>query len=312
MPILSPAAALLLLLHSSAPVLAPPATPPWDMSGAPRFTVTPDMAGEAREVSISPKRALAFLFDTPVQDGGVVVEGREWFRQVSLSKDGLMLNLLLRDELKKGQRLTLTVRFADGAAPASLDFTLVVAPRAEPQVEVYREVRPCDSYRQQAEEAEASARQCLSLLARERAEREAPRGLTGLLALKQMNHEGIRSKSITEDITLRPGAAFTVDSAVSYRATGGERDAEVTRLAVALMLWNRGGQPWTPTHAQLVGEGVRWEVEVWPPRPMVPGVLGRVLLEVERPERAASGPYVLELWEAGTTRTVTLSGVTFP
>ncbi|MCY1074637.1 DUF2381 family protein [Archangium lansingense] len=310
MPTWFPTAALLLLLQSSA--LGQPVTTPWDMSGAPRFTVTADTAGEAREVPISPNRTLSFVFDTPVQGEGAVVEERERFRQVELSKDGLMLMLLPSDELKPGKRLRLTVRFADGATPKSLDFTLVVSARAEPQVEVYRELRPCDSYRQQAEEAEARARQYQTQLARERAERDAPRGVIGLLALNQMNEKGIRSKRITKDVTLRPGEAFTVKEAVSYLATSGEKDDSVTRLAVELKLLNRGTQPWTPTHAQLVGEGGRWDLEVWPPQPIAPGERGRVLTEVERPGNAAPGRYLLKLWDASTTRTVTLSGVTFP
>jgi hypothetical protein len=35
-------------------------------------------------------------------------------------------------------------------------------------------------------------------------------------------------------------------------------------------------------------------------------------VEVERRGHVASGPYVLKLWDASTTRTVTLSEVTFP
>ncbi|HEX5747488.1 MAG TPA: DUF2381 family protein [Archangium sp.] len=303
---------LLLLLHPGLPTPAQPAMASWDMSGAPRFTVTADTAGEAREVLISPHRALALLFNMPVRSGGVVVEERERFLQVSLSEDGRMLNLLPSDELKTGQRLRLTVRFADGATPTSADFTLVVSPRAEAQVEVYRELRPCDSYRQQAEETEAKHQQCQTQLARERAEREAPRGIIGLLVLRQMGEEGIRSKVITEEVTPRPGEAFHVEHAVSYRATGGEKESEVTRLAVELRLWNEGSKPWTPTHAQLVGEGARWDLAVWVPGPLGPGKEDRVLVEGERPGRAASGPYVLELWDAGMTRTVTLSGVTFP
>jgi uncharacterized protein (TIGR02268 family) len=312
MPAPSPTAVLLLLLHSSAPALARPAATPWDMTGAPRFTVTADSAGEAREVPISPNRALTFVFDTPVlSEDTVVVEERERFRQVSLSRDGLMLTLLLSGELPPGTRLRLTVRFADGAPPASLDFTLVVSPQAEPQVEVYRQLRPGDSYRQQTEEAEARARQCQTVLARERTERDAPRGLTGLLALKQMNEAGIRSKVIYEDVTLRPGEAFKVVDAVSYRATGGDKEAPVTRLAVELRLLNRGTRPWTPANAQLVGQGGRWDVQVWPPEPLAPGEARRVLVEVERPGLAPAGPYILKLWDERGTRTATLSGVTF-
>ncbi|MFL5352609.1 DUF2381 family protein [Archangium sp.] len=313
MPAPFSATALLLLLHANAPALAPPAATPWAMTGAPRFTVTADSAGEAREVPISPNRVLTFVFDTPaLGEDTVVVEERERFRQVSLSRDGLMLALLLSDELPPGTRLRLTVRFADGAPPTSLDFTLVVSPRAEPQVEVYRQPRPGDSYRQQAEEAEARTRQCQTVLARERAERDAPRGLTGLLALKQMNKQGIRAQRIYKDITLRPGEAFHVVDAVSYRATGGEKEAGVTRLAVELQLWNQGTRPWTPVNAQLVGPAGRWDVQVWPPEPLAPGETRRLLVEVEQPGLAPAGPYLLKLWDERGTRTATLSGVTFP
>jgi len=52
---------------------------------------------------------------------------------------------------------------------------------------------------------------------------------------------------------------------------------------VELRLWNRGTSPWTPTHAQLLGPGVRWDARVWPPEPLAPGNLSRVLVEVEVP-----------------------------
>jgi uncharacterized protein (TIGR02268 family) len=223
-----------------------------------------------------------------------------------------MLNLLLSDELRWGKGLKLTVRFADGATPTSMDFMLVVSPRAEPQVEVYRHLRPGDSYRQQAEEAEARVQQCQTQLARERAERDTPRGLTGLLAMNQMDDKGIRSMRLTEKVALRPGEAFTMQEVASYRATGGERLAPVTRLAVELGLTNRGTRPWTPTHAQVVGPGGRWDAQVWPREALAPGSELRVLVEVELPGSIAPGPYLLKLWDESGTRTATLSGVTFP
>jgi uncharacterized protein (TIGR02268 family) len=312
MPAPFPSVALLLLLHTNAPAPAQSTTPSWEMTGAPRFTVTADTAGEAREVPISPNRALTFVFNTPVQSGGAVVEAREHFRQVSLSKDGLMLNLLLSDELGLGKRLPLTVRFADGETPTSMDFTLVVSPWAEPQVEVYRHPRPGDSYRQQAEEAEARVQQCQTQLARERAERDAPRGLTGLLAMNQMDDEGIHAMVLSEAVAVRPGEGFSVKRVVSYRATGGGKDAPETRLAVELVLTNLGTRPWTPAHAQLIGPGRPWAAQVWPSEPLVPGSALRVLVEVEVPGSAAPGSYLLKLWDESGTRAVSISGVTFP
>jgi uncharacterized protein (TIGR02268 family) len=231
---------------------------------------------------------------------------------VSLSDDGLLLTLLPSGELLPGNRLKLTVRFADGASPTSRDFTLVVYPRAEPQVEVYRRPRPGDSYRQEAEQAEARFQQCLADLKRERAEYGPPRGLTGLLALKQMDKRGVHARNITKDITLRPGESFTVITAVSYRAEGGEKETPVVRLAVELELWNKGALPWTPSHAQLVGQGGRWDVQVWPPATIASGGSLRLLVEVELPGSVSSGPYLLVLWDESGPRAASLSGVTFP
>ncbi|HYO59771.1 serine/threonine protein kinase [Archangium sp.] len=147
---------------------------------------------------------------------------------------------------------------------------------------------------------------------REQQETGTPRGLTGLLTLKQMNEEGIRSKDITKDVALRPGEAFTAGRAVSYRTTGGEKEAPVTRLAVELKLWNRGALPWTPANAQLVSQGGQWNVQVWPPKPIAPGDSLRILVEVEFSGSAPPGPFLLKLWDADGSRTATLSGVTFP
>lgn len=313
MPVLSPTAAAMLLLLSNAPALAQPAaSASWEMTGAPRFTVTADTAHEVREVRMGPNLVTTFVFDTPVQREGIIVEERERFRQVSLSEDGLMLNLLPSGELLSGRRLTLTVRFADGAPPTSVDFTLVVSPRPETQVEVYRRPRPGDSYRQQAEQAEARLQQCEAERAREQRAHGSPRGLLGLLASKQMDEQGVRAKVISEDVLLRRGDAFPVRYAVSYRATGGDKDAPVMRLAVALMLWSLGPRPWAPTHAQLVGQGGRWEAQVLFLEPTAPDDPPRVLVDVELPGSDAPGPYLLKLWDESGTRTATLSGVTFP
>ncbi|MFL5356059.1 DUF2381 family protein [Archangium sp.] len=312
MPVLSPATAVLLLL-SNAPALAQPAAgAAWEMTGAPRFTVTADSPREVREIRISPNLVTTFVFDTPVGREGVIVEERGRFRQVSLSEDGLMLNLLPSGELPPGRRLTLTVRFADGAPPTSVDFTLVVSPQAETQVEVYRRPRPGDSYRQQAEQAEARLQQCEAERTRERTECGAPRGLIGLLAPKRMDEMGIRASRIIQDVILRRGEAFSPRDAVSYRATGGDKDAPVMRLAVALTLWNLGPRLWAPTHAQLVGQGGRWDAQVLFLEPTALDDSPRVLVEVELPGSDAPGPYLLKLWDESGTRTAMLSGVTFP
>ena len=310
---LSPAAAMLLLLQPNIPALAQPAISSWDMTGVPRFTVTTDTLREVGEVPIAPNFTTSFIFDTPVvQREGFILEERERFRQATLSEDGLLLTVLPSGDLPPGKRLKLTIRFADGALPTSVDLALVVSARAESQVEVYRRPRPGDSLQREAEQAKAGFQQCLTELERERVERGVPRGLTGMLALNQLNVNGIRATDILKDSTPRPGEAFKVVGVVSYRADGGEEKAPVVRLAVELRLWNRGISPWTPTHAQLVGSGVRWDARVWPPKAIAPGNLSRVLVEVEVPGLVPPGPYLLKLWDEDGPRTMTLSGVTFP
>ena len=310
---LSPSAAMLWLLLANGPALAQPAINPWNMTGVPRFTVTTSTLREVGAVPISPNFTTSFIFDTPVvQREGFILEERERFRQATLSEDGLLLTVLPSGDLPPGRRLKLTIRFADGALPTSADLVLVVSPRAEPQVEVYRLPRPGDSLQREVEQAKAGLQQCLTELGRERAERGLPRGLMGMLALNQVNKEGVHARDIIKDSTLRPGETFQVAAAASYRANGGEEKAPVVRLAVDLQLWNLGTSPWTPMHAQLVGPGVRWDARVWPPEPLAPGTWSRVLVEVEVPGLVPPGPYILKLWDEKGTRTMTLSGVTFP
>ena len=66
--------------------------------------------------------------------------------------------------------------------------------------------------------------------------------------------------------------------------------------------------------AELVGaKGARPRVlRVWPPEPLAPGEIRRVVVEAQAPGTDTRGAFVLRLAEAGGPRTVTLRGVTFP
>lgn len=310
MPALPPAA-LLFLLAANAQALARPHSE--EMTGSPHFTVTADAPSEARPVRVSPGLGTLFVFDTPVQREGVILEQRERFRQVSLSEDGLLLTLLPLGELSMGTRLRLTVRFADGEVPASVDFLLVVHPEADRQVEVFRLARSGDSYKQESEVAQVELQQCKVQLARERVEYSRPPGLTGLLVLNQMDERGVRARRITEDLSLGRGEVFRAQAATSYSATSGAAGAEVVRLAVELDLANSGSRPWRAANAELVGPGGRWTMGLWSPQPIATGASERIVVEVELPlAEVRSGRHVLKLWDEDGVRTVTLSGVTFP
>jgi uncharacterized protein (TIGR02268 family) len=202
------------------------------------------------------------------------------------------------------------VRFADGAVPASVTFSLVVHPtRAEPQVNVYRQPRSAESFQQEARQEHERAERCEARLAQTQTEQKSPGSLIGLIdSGLVVGNKGIAARDISNITRQPPGEALKRTEAYSYRAEG--------RVAVALVVDNTSAQPWTvdAEGAALVGRGgVRLRVlRVWQPEPIPPGEIGRVVVEVEATEEQARGTYVLRLGEANGPRTVTLRGVTFP
>ncbi|ATB28092.1 DUF2381 family protein [Melittangium boletus] len=308
----APVTVLALLFLASAPKPLPPRTGSDQLSGAPRLTVTADTQHQPQEVRISPGRGLMMTFDTPVQREGLVLEAKESFRQVILSDDGLLLTLMPSSNLPLGKRMKLAIRFADGAEPISMDFSLLVSPQAESQWEVYRQPRPAVAYQREAEEARARLQRCQVELNQERTARDKPPGLMGLLAAKQLTRKGVFGKLITFDVVTRQGDAFLVQQATSYRAPNGNSRNPRMRLAVDLKLKNEGTETWAPSNARLVTPNGEWTAEVWPPEPIPPGGLGRILVEVELPGSVPPGPCMLKLWDKAETQVTTLSGIIFP
>jgi len=305
---LSPVVVLVLALFAAAPVLAQPTTEDWQAMGVRRIELMADASGEAHPVRIRSRLTTTLLFDTPLQRGGVELEGSERFKLVTLDETARVLTLIPPSTPQLEERLKLTVRFADGAAPASATFWLEVHPTwAEQQVEVYRYPRPLESYQQEAREQREHAQRCEGELARARAEQQGPGGLAGLLdAGWVVEEQGVGALQITQTTTQRPGEVLQVKRAHSYRAQ--------SQVAVALKLLNTDAPPWTAEGAELVGpRGERLRVlRVWQPTPALPGENARVIVEAEGREADTRGTYVLRLHEAGGPRTVTLRGVSFP
>jgi uncharacterized protein (TIGR02268 family) len=215
--------------------------------------------------------------------------------------------------------LRMSVRFVDGRAPASVDFVLLVVPPAqvEQQVEVYRP-RPLEEFQRAEREVREKARQCEAELERQRAKPEVLGGLTGLLASRLMDREGVRSR-VLKAFSLPSGATLQLWNATSYRAArpqeeGDMKEPRVVRVAVDLWVTSADGQPWTMEGAELVDErGVRRKLSVWQQGPLVPGSeKQRVVVEAEMLETEARGTFTLELWEAGGARRVIFGGVSFP
>ncbi|MFE8596475.1 DUF2381 family protein [Archangium violaceum] len=229
----------------------------------------------------------------------------------ALGEDGLSLYVIPRGDYLPGERVKVTVRFTDGAAPASASFWLVGhAAKGTRRVYVFRQPRPPDVCEKERDEAQAEARQCQEDKARLLAEREEPGGLMGVAWLEGAGV--VASSSIRLEVTKPPANALRLDDAwsYSYTPTGESRPASV---AVRLGLSNPGTEPWTLAGAALVDStGEQVELTRWPKAPIPAKGAGAVVVGIEG-ERAQLGcPCTLKLWEAQGPRTVTLENVTFP
>jgi uncharacterized protein (TIGR02268 family) len=264
--------------------------------------------GEPPPVCISPGQTTVISFDADLAPGSLTLESAERFSKVEPGPSAV--KLVPSERVALGEPLRLTVRFRDGAAPASATLLLVAhASQAAPLVEVHREARTVESYQQELRAKEEEARQLREEVARLRAERGGPGGLSGLFASGLMGDAGIPSEKITQLVTRNPANALRLEHAWSYRASG--------RVAVRLTLTSpEGAAPWTADGAALTLEGRRGAalrvLPVWQEAPIPPGEQGDVVVEAEATEKEARGAFTLKLWEAGGVRTVTVGGVTFP
>ncbi|WP_224372449.1 DUF2381 family protein [Hyalangium versicolor] len=303
----SPAALLALALLVGATATAQPRAVPCE-TGTRRIELKTEPTGEVPELCIGPELSTALLFyGAELLSHGVSVEGLERFTLVEVSNT--MLRLVPSGRVMPGERFRLTVRFKDGEAPASAAFWLVVTPgQVEPFVEVYREKRTLESYQQEVQEKDTQLHQCQednkSLLA----EKESPGRLTGLVTTGLMKEEGIPFKKISLTIGMHPGNATEVVRAFSYRSN----------RTVAVVLWLKGTegmQPWQAARAELVGPGRR-PLRVYPPwqaGPLSEDVQNqRVVIEADATEAESRGTFTLKLWDAEGTRSIIVTGVTFP
>jgi len=229
----------------------------------------------------------------------------------ALGEDGLSLYVIPRGDYLPGERVKVTVRFADGAAPASASFWLVGhAAKGTRRVQVFRKPRPPDVCEKERDEAQAEARQCQEDKARLLAEREEPGGLMGAAWLEGA---GVVAFKPLRRLTEQPANALGVKEArsYSYTPTGETRPASV---AVWLLLKNPGAEPWTLAGAALVDSaGEQVELGRWPLAPISANGAGAVVVGIEGERAQQLGcPCTLKLWEATGPRTVTLGNVEFP
>ena len=257
------------------------------------------------EVAIRPGTASLFLFDSPIARDGVELEGRERFGRVAVGEDTLAL--LPLEGLREGERLRLTVRFADGTAPTEARFLLVVREQAEAQVEVLRARTLPEAARLEPAWMVEELQRLREENSRLRAER-GPGGLAGILTGPWIQKRGIAATGLNE---VAPQLGGKEQQGGSTRCIRAE-----TRVAVELTMTLLPGEPpWSPGSAVLRdAEGRRLRiVQVVRSAPGAKsGHETRVIVEAEASASEAHGPHTLELQEANGERTLTLGPLTFP
>ncbi|NTX15467.1 DUF2381 family protein [Myxococcus sp. CA056] len=275
--------------------------------GTRRIDLLPDTVRTAAEVFVSPGLSTVLLFDADVVSDSIEIEGRNLFTRVDVGQ--ATVRLALSPRASPGERLRFSVRFRDGAAPTGASFLLVVHPaKANAVVEVFRSSRTVESYQQEAVEARAEAIRFKEENARLVLEHKVPGGLTGLLAMGDMDVHGVVGMPLNKSLLLDSRSAIKPSQQVrSYRSKN--------RVAVEVLLEDtRGGQPWSASGATLKEQsGVDLKVlSVWQEAPITSDAAKRVIVEAEAPANASQGTFSLKLWEADGPRTVTISNVTFP
>jgi uncharacterized protein (TIGR02268 family) len=263
-----------------------------------------DATGQASEVCVSPDETTTFVFDASLAAGAVEFQPEGHLAGWAQGKEGLSLYVIPKADFLPGERVRVTVRFEDGAAPASATFWLVghEASSGTRRVEVFRQPRSADVLKKEKDEAQAEARQCQEDKARLLAERTEPGGLMGTAWLERKGEVG--SENILRGLKHHPANALQAENAESYSHPGS--------MAARLALLNPGAEPWTAAGAVLKDStGAEVELSAWQASAIAPGALGFVVVGAERAPGQLACPCTLKLWEAQGPRTVTLGNVTF-
>ena len=274
-------------------------------SGVRRIELRADPASSLPEVCIGPGLSTTVFFDSRIAPEHVVLEGRERFHRVGIADDHLAL--IPSGTFRPGERLRLEVRFHDGATPERAAVMLVVdASQAERQVEVYRQPRSAESYRQEVEELKAGVLRLQREVDRLRVIRAPTGELEALVA------------SITgQDVFTYWGVSYQrVDSAVPFSVSS-------TSVITVGAMWaglrmhlelEEPGPDWTAAGASLVdarGHVVK-VLRPWQQEPLRFKQGRTIVIPQEGARPLQKGRYTLKLWDEGGGRPVTIEGIEVP
>jgi uncharacterized protein (TIGR02268 family) len=302
-----PSLPLLSILFAATPGLGALQAPPHCEAAPAAVELRAEPSVPLPVLCISPGVVTTLLFDAPLPPGAVALQPQE--QEVKVVQADAFVLLLPSMRMVPGEWRKLTVRFEDGAAPASATLLLYVHPAlAARQVEVRRQARTVESYQREVEARTEELQRCQEENIQLRATAGTTEGLRGLLSAELMDTVGIVSADLVmaNRITLRKGSALELWKVVSYRSR--------TRVAVELWLRPpRGAPPWVAEGAKLTDAQGR-ELPVLPlwHGEAPEGDWQRVVVEAPAERSEAVGTYTLKLWEAGGPRGLAVEGIVFP
>ena len=285
----------LALLLASAAAAQPQ---PGDMPKLRQRTVTLPAKGEDATVQVARGTRTTLTFDSVLATKGVQLAGREThFDRVD--EDERLVSFRPRVDLAPGERLLLTVRFADGASPQEATFELVAAgEEVDASVEVVRRVSNAEALQAELRELKAKYEALR--------DRSGAGGPEGLVASGWLTGH-ISSRAFVAQVPPGNASGLKVEDGLGYRT--GQWALVVVRLRNL-----PGERPWAPGTVRLFtarGAPVR-VLSVRMDRPqLAAGEAGQLLVRTEAPVWPSTEELRLELKDTEGGRPLPLSGVAF-
>ncbi|WP_158621620.1 DUF2381 family protein [Corallococcus aberystwythensis] len=269
-----------------------------------RVTLSRAAVGNPVELHVASGSLTALEFDSPVDRAGVKLgDARDRFELFVVNDRWVMLKPT--GDVATGERILLTVPFADGMSPPRAVFMLVSnATQVDAQVQVSRLPRTAEAVQAELDEVRAACAGKDAELEALRA-RSAATGPSGMILARAMDVEGVNAKDLQVGAVVKPSDGLKVERLIAFRGTGW--------VALSLAITNEGAAPWTPTEARLSStRGGRSRAMVAMREPHIaPG--GKALVVVEArgedwPEKAALR---VELRDSTGARRLFISSLVF-
>ncbi|WP_158627666.1 DUF2381 family protein [Corallococcus sp. AB038B] len=247
-------------------------------------------------VQVAKGTLTTLTFDSPLLPKSVVVQGRDTHFERFVVEERTV-TLKPKVDLADDERLLLTVRFADGAAPQEVIFVLVPASdQVDAAVEVLRRARSAEALQQELAQVQAQ----LSAL-QGRCGDGGPSGLifSGLL------DPSVSVKELDKDDLPENANGLKLERGMVYRTSTWAVVAVHVLNLVGQRAWSAGGVRLVTMRGQTVPvKSVRMEKAQ-----LGSGEAGLVLVEIGAPSEQPPEELRLELSDPTSGRTLRISGV---